>query len=86
MAVAFGKPASQLQREWSVEEFWELKVFCERIEPFGDPWRQTGILAALLHNAWYKGKTTEADWMPCPKPRPPVADVAAKIMSFFKGK
>lgn len=74
------------QREIDSAEFAEWIVYWH-LEPFGDEWERTGLLASLMANLWGKDKTTVADWMP--KRRWKVQeqsqeDVAMNVDHFFR--
>lgn len=59
------------------EEFWDWIAFWE-LEPFGEEWRQTAILASIgASNGWFNGKHSWEKFMPV-KP-PLVRQDAAKI-------
>jgi hypothetical protein len=45
----------ELLEEIDSEELSEWLAY-DRIEPLPDPWAMHGQLAALMHNAWFKGR------------------------------
>lgn len=55
----------------SAREYTEWVLF-DSLEPLPDPWLQTGILAAVLHNGLFPGsRKTPADFIPRTAPRGP---------------
>ena len=36
----------------------------DKLDLIPDPWRQTGIIAAKIHNAWMKPRTTVEECIP----------------------
>ena len=59
----------------------ELFAF-ENIEPFGDEWRQAGLIAALIHNQYSKrGKGVE-DFMPIVRRHAAQVDLASVVNWF----
>lgn len=51
------------QQEIDAAEFAEWMVF-SHLEPFGNEWVQTALLANLQANLWSKSKTKLEDWLP----------------------
>lgn len=77
--------------EFSVEEFLELKVFCDKFEPFGDSWRQTAFLAAILVNSnpYRSGEAVTAERMlraarGIREPLPGPEELEAKLTAALK--
>lgn len=68
--VRWGLPQHEILARWTDDELFELKVFDERFQPFGDEWRQAALIAAKIHNAWMKPVVKdEAELMPFTKPQ-----------------
>jgi len=59
----------------------ELFAF-ENIEPFGDEWRQAGLIAALIHNQYSKRAKGVEDFMPIVKRRNEHVDLASVVNWF----
>lgn len=74
----------QFLAEHDSHDIAELFAF-ENIEPFGDEWRQAGLIAALIHNQHAKrGKQVE-DFMPIVRRRKMI-DLASVIGWFTPKK
>lgn len=56
----------ELLRRIDSRELTEWYAFA-RLEPFGDDWRQTGVLAAVMHNAHSTQKKGAETFMPLEK-------------------
>lgn len=64
----WGQPAHEIVSRFTPDELFELKVFHDRFEPFGDQWRQAAMIAAKIHNAWMTPKIKdESELMPLTK-------------------
>ena len=66
-------------------ELFELRVFCQRIEPFGDERRQLGMILARLH-ALLTGESTQAEeWMGLPERPQSAEEMGTLLHGFFCG-
>lgn len=66
------------------EEISEWFAF-SRIIPLANPWLQTGVLAAVTSNAWFKGNRKPEDFMPvAPRPRQPRQQSPAEVIAIMR--
>lgn len=64
------------------KEFTEWMLF-DQIEPWGNPWHHTTLIASKIHNAHFNEKVTQLDLLPGIRPEEEKQDVEAVLKRAF---
>jgi hypothetical protein len=78
-------PRAEMLSRMSSRELSEWIAF-DRIEPLPEPWRQTGLLAALTYNAHFSGsRKGPSDFIPAARRPDPEIQTAEEAMARMSG-